>query len=118
MRFVAAVVSALLVVTGCATSSYQIPRGELERLAATPPEQRANRVLVSQELSATDVQSAQPVYTETEVVWIPDTRRDCCYGSGGGGGSWGHWSSGGGSGGGRVSTGGGGGGGIKGGGAS
>jgi len=110
MRFVAAVLSGLLVATGCASNSYQIPRGELERLAATPPEQRANRVLVSQELSATEVQSAQPVYTETEVVWVPEVRvGSCCYS--GGGGTYSGWSSGGGgSGGGKVTTGGGGGG--------
>lgn len=104
MRFVAVIISALLV-TGCASNSYQIPRSELARIAATPPEQRANRVLVSQELSATDVESAQPVYTETQIVWVPDL--GFSFGDSRAHGHGGHWSS---TGGGHHGGGGGGGG--------
>lgn len=109
MRSVAVILSAALV-AGCASNSYQIPRSELARIAATPPEQRANRVLVSQELSATNVQPAQPVYSETQVVWVPDVHLGYGYG-GSWGGSGGHWSSAGGHG-----SGGGHGGSVKGGG--
>lgn len=116
MRLVAVSLAALLVASGCAANSYKIPQSELQRIAATPPEQRANRVLVSQELTATDVQSAQPVYSETEVVWVPGTHIHVGGGYGGGysSGGWGYSS--GGRGGGQVVSGGGGGGGVKGGG--
>jgi hypothetical protein len=72
MRLIAVVMAGLLVGTGCAANSYRIPSSELQRLAQLPPEQRSQRVLVSQELTDTEVVPAQPVNSETEIVWIPD----------------------------------------------
>src|SRR3954470_3068090 len=72
MRLIAVVMAGLLVGTGCAANSYRIPNSELQRLSMLPPEQRSQRVLVSQELTDTEVVPAQPVNSETEVVWIPD----------------------------------------------
>jgi hypothetical protein len=99
-------------VSGCASQSYRIPNAELQRLAAMAPEQRAQSVLVSQELTATTVDNAEPVRADTEIIWVPritiyggnyrDHRES--YGSGGSGGGGGRWGSGpraGGSGGGK-----------------
>jgi len=69
---VAVVVAALLLATGCAANSYRIPRGDLQQLAATPPEARGQRVRVIQELGGTDVPAAQPVGDETQIVFIPN----------------------------------------------
>ncbi len=96
---VAVVVAGMLIATGCVANSYQIPRGDLQRLAATPPEARGERVRVIQEIGGTDVPAAQPVSMETQVVLVPDVSisvspdRGRRYGgwSGGsrGGGRWG-----------------------------
>src|SRR3954470_16694996 len=72
MRLIAVVMAGLLVGTGCAANSYRIPNSELQRLSMLPTEQRSQRVLVSQELTDTEVVPAQPVNSETEVVWTPD----------------------------------------------
>jgi hypothetical protein len=98
---VAVVVAGLLVATGCVANSYRIPPGDLQRLAASPPEARGERVRVIQEVGGTDVPSAQPVGEGTEIVLVPhigishDRRHGGRYG-----GSYG------GSGGGRVKSGG------------
>jgi hypothetical protein len=98
---VAVVVAGLLVATGCVANSYRIPPGDLQRLAASPPEARGERVRVIQEVGGTDVPSAQPVSEGTEIVLVPhigishDRRHGGRYG-----GSYG------GSGGGRVKSGG------------
>ena len=89
---VAVVVAALMLFTGCAANSYQIPHGDLQRLAATPPEARGQQVRVIQELGGTDVPAAQPVEESTQVVIVPQitiTGGDRSRYHGGGGG----WSS-------------------------
>ena len=90
MRALLAVVMAgLLLGTGCAANSYRIPSSELQRLANMPPETRAQKVLVSQEISGSDVQSANTVGPETEIILIPEIRIGGTYSSrdrGGGGG--------------------------------
>ena len=83
MRVVALGMAALLVGTGCAANSYQIPNSELQRLSQLPPEQRSQRVLVSQEITASDVGQAQPVSEQTEVVWVPEIRIGGTYSGGG-----------------------------------
>ncbi len=114
MRFVATVMAGAIFATGCASQSYRIPNGELVRLAAMPPEQRAQSVLVSQELSATHVDNAEPVRADTEIIWVPritiygghvHDHRDT-YGRGGSGGGGGRWGSGPNASGGGKSTGG------------
>ena len=57
--------------TGCATTSYKIPVSELNRIANQPPEQRGQHVRVMQELDDADVGSAQPVTSETQIVFFP-----------------------------------------------
>jgi uncharacterized protein len=122
------VVAAAVAATGCATTSYKIPAAELNRIANQPPEQRGQHVRVMQELDDADVGPAQPVTSETQVVFFPqinvygpyDRRRyyqtnstwgcDGCSGGswgggGGGGGSWGGGGGGGGSFGGGGSSG-------------
>lgn len=91
-----------IVTSGCAAQSYRIPNDELQRLASMAPEQRAQRVMVSQELTATTVDNAEPVRADTEIIWIPrieiygggyrDHRES--YGVGGSGGGGGRWGSG------------------------
>ncbi len=81
MRLLSVVMAGLLVGTGCAANSYKIPTSELQRLAALPPEQRAQRVLVSQEITGSDVEAAQPVNDSTEIIFVPQISI-----SGGGGG--------------------------------
>ncbi len=71
MRLLSVVMAGLLVGTGCAANSYKIPTSELQRLAALPPEQRAQRVLVSQEITGSSVESAQPVNDSTEIIFVP-----------------------------------------------
>jgi len=119
-RVLAVVMTGLLVGTGCASSSYKIPATELQRLSTLPPEARGQRVLVSQELSATEVEEADAVDRETEIIVAPHIHVDGSisvggtyprggrYGAGGG-----KVTTGDGGGGGKVSTGGGKGGGIK-----
>ncbi len=94
---VAVVVAALLIAPGCVASSYRIPRGDLQRLAATPPEARGERVRVIQEVGGTAVPSAQPVDATTQIVLVPDLTlthdrsRRSGWSSGGGGGSGGRF---------------------------
>ena len=71
MRLIALVVAAAVVMTGCASSTYKIPAYELQRLAQQPPETRADRVRVQQELGDADVGPPQPVTAETQVVIFP-----------------------------------------------
>jgi len=96
MRALLAVFMAgLLLGTGCAANSYKIPSSELMRLSQLPPEARAQRVMVSQEVGGTEVQSANRVGAETEVIFVPEIRiggtystrggRNGPYGSGGAG---------------------------------
>ncbi len=74
----------LLLGTGCAANSYKIPSSELMRLSSLPPEARAQRVMVSQEISATQVQSAPPVGAETQVIFVPEIRIGGTYSTRGG----------------------------------
>jgi hypothetical protein len=57
--------------TGCLTASYKISGAELARLTTLPPEQRGQQVRVVQELSASDVDPADPVDGNTQIVIIP-----------------------------------------------
>jgi hypothetical protein len=63
--------AALLVGTGCAANSYTIPTSELQRLSALPPEVRSQSVLVSQEISGTDTEAADPVNGDTTIIIVP-----------------------------------------------
>jgi hypothetical protein len=74
----------MLLGTGCASNSYKIPSSELMRLSSLPPEARAQRVMVSQEISATQVQSATPVGSETQVIFVPEIRIGGTYSTRGG----------------------------------
>lgn len=90
MRALAVVLAASLV-SGCAVHSYRIPHGELERLAATPPEARGGKVRVVQEVFASDVPAAPPVTDDTQVVIVPNVSigyspRGRWHGGAGGGG--------------------------------
>src|SRR4051812_37896010 len=67
MRLIAGVVAATVLVTGCATNTYKIPTGELQRISMQPPEMRGERVRVQQELGEADVGPPQPVTTETQI---------------------------------------------------
>jgi hypothetical protein len=95
MQLLAGILAGSVLATGCAATTYHIPASELQRLAAMPPETRGQHVRVVQQLSDGEVEPAQPVTAETEVVlfpepnvWGPERRR--WYGSGGasGGGGW------------------------------
>lgn len=97
MRFIAVLMAGLLVGTGCVSSSYKIPTAELQRLSLIAPEQRAQRVLVSQEISGTEVAPAERVSADTQIVFFPEIRLGVGggryhdgrrpYGGGGGGGN-------------------------------
>jgi hypothetical protein len=67
MRAVAVVLVGSIVASGCATSTYQIPAGELARLAHTPPELRGQHVRVVQEVLETDV----PTAPEARIFFLP-----------------------------------------------
>jgi hypothetical protein len=71
MRLLAVLMAGLLVGTGCVSNSYQIPTSELQRLSHLPPEHRAQRVAVSQEVTATEVTPAERVSHDTQIVFIP-----------------------------------------------
>ena len=74
MRSTLALVAASAVVLGgCLATTYKIPRGELARLAATPPEARGAEVRVVQELEGETPPPTQPVSAETQVVFVPRT---------------------------------------------
>jgi len=81
MRALAVVLAGSLIAAGCAANSYQIPPGELARLAQVPPEQRGQHVRVIQEVMGSDVPPAPPVTGETQILIVPQI-----YISGGGGG--------------------------------
>ncbi len=72
MRLIAGVVAATVLVTGCATNTYKIPTGELQRIAMQPAEARGERVRVQQELGEADVGPPQPVTAETQIYFFPD----------------------------------------------
>ncbi|HEY1555831.1 MAG TPA: hypothetical protein VGF94_13425 [Kofleriaceae bacterium] len=81
-RSLAGWLAGCVVAAGCGTTTYEIPRSELVRLAAVAPDQRGRQVRVVQQLSDTDVGPVQPVYENTQVVlfpqpWVngPDRRR-------------------------------------------
>ncbi|MFT3699417.1 MAG: hypothetical protein QM831_40085 [Kofleriaceae bacterium] len=69
MRWIA---SALALVTACGTTTYEIPRYELQRLASLPPAERGQSVRVSQQLTDKDLGAPQPVTAETQIVIFPD----------------------------------------------
>ncbi len=95
-RLLSLALATLVVGTGCAAQSYQIPATELQRLSVAPPETRGARVLVSQEIGGTVTNSAETVGPETDIILVPRiyiggtyTRgeRRGGYSGGGGGGS-------------------------------
>ncbi len=63
--------TALLLGTGCASNSYTIPTSELQRLSQLPPDVRSQSVLVSQEISGTDTEAADPVNGDTTIIIVP-----------------------------------------------
>ncbi len=70
---VTAVVAAAALLGGCLTNTSRIPPAELARLAATPPEQRAERVRVIQEFEGNSPPAQPTVTGETQVVFVPRT---------------------------------------------
>ncbi|MBV8757250.1 MAG: hypothetical protein JO257_08255 [Deltaproteobacteria bacterium] len=62
----------LIASVGCSTTSYKIPATELQRLAATPPEQRGAHVRVTQMLSNEDLGPEYPVETQTQIIIFPE----------------------------------------------
>ena len=82
-RILAVVMTGLLVGTGCAANSYKIPATELQRLSALPPEARGQRVLVSQQISATDVEAAETVGPDTQIIIAPHIHVDASCSVGG-----------------------------------
>lgn len=71
MRALAMVLAASLIAPGCVANSYRIPTSDLQRIAQTPPEQRAQRVRVIQEITATDVAPAERVDSGTQIIFVP-----------------------------------------------
>jgi len=70
-RLSSLLLAGLLVGSGCAAQSYQIPTNELQRLSMAPPETRGARVLVSQEVGGSEVNSAETVGPDTEIILVP-----------------------------------------------
>jgi hypothetical protein len=60
----------ILTLSGCLQSTHSIPRSELARLAATPPEQRGEHVRVVQDLVGEQPPQATPVTMETQIVIV------------------------------------------------
>jgi hypothetical protein len=83
----------LALTVGCSSTNYKISGGELQRLAATPPEVRGQHVRVVQQLSDADLGPAYPVEAQTQIVIFPEVnvygpyerRRYYSYGNGGSG---------------------------------
>ena len=70
-------------------NSYKIPTGELARLASAPPAVRGEHVRVVQDIVASDVPTAPPVSSETEIVVIPQVNISAGVRTRGRGGGWG-----------------------------
>ena len=68
-----ALVAVASMLGGCLTNTYKIPTTELQRLAATPPELRAEQVRVVQEFEGDSPPSQPRVTGETQVVFVPRT---------------------------------------------
>ncbi|MBA3393264.1 MAG: hypothetical protein H0T89_11500 [Deltaproteobacteria bacterium] len=56
---------------GCVSNSYRIPSGDLQRLSQSPPEQRAQRVRVIQEINESSAPPAERVDGDTQIVIMP-----------------------------------------------
>src|SRR5947208_96490 len=67
MRLLAVVLAA-----GCASNSYEIRSGELQRLAQTAPEARGARVRVVQQLGDAEVGPEHPVNAGAQIVIFPE----------------------------------------------
>jgi hypothetical protein len=70
---VIAVVAAAALLGGCLTNTYKIPSTELQRLAMTPPEARADHVRVIQEFEGESPPTQPRVGGETEIIFVPRT---------------------------------------------
>lgn len=68
-----AVVTAACLLGGCLTNTYQISSTELNRLAATPPDQRGEGVRVTQEFEGESPPAQPAVGHETQIVFVPRT---------------------------------------------
>ncbi|MDB4955917.1 MAG: hypothetical protein JWO36_3486 [Myxococcales bacterium] len=112
----AALLAGTVFATGCLSSSYKIPGGEVQRLASLAPEARGQRVRVVQQINEDNAAPAQPASGETQIIFMPrigidisdDDYRRGGYGGGynGGGFNGGGWGGGrGGSGGGAHGSG-------------
>jgi len=71
MRALAVVLAGSLLTAGCGVNSYKIPSSELSRLAQTSPAARGEHVRVVQDIVSSDVPTAPPVSSETEIVVVP-----------------------------------------------
>lgn len=65
-----ALLTAAISSAGCLSNTYQVPRTELARLAALPPEVRGASVEVEQELFGSELEPAQPVERHTQIVVV------------------------------------------------
>jgi hypothetical protein len=73
MRGIASVAAVAVLLGGCLTNTYKISNRELQRLAATPPEVRAEQVRVVQEFEGESPPSQPAVTGETQVIFVPRT---------------------------------------------
>jgi hypothetical protein len=89
MRALAVVLAASLIAAGCGVNSYKIPTSELNRLAHTPPAARGEHVRVIQDIVSSDVPTAPPVSSETEIVIVPQVNISAGVRTRHSGGGWG-----------------------------
>ena len=102
LRAISVLASVPLILSGCLSSSYDVPPDALARLAVTDPATRSKRVRVVQRfVTSEDPPSAPSVAVHTHVLIVGSPSRGARSRRGGGGGSGG---SGGGGGGGNVGS--------------
>lgn len=65
------VLSLAMAASGCA-SSYRIPGGELQRIAAQPPESRGYKVRVVQDILESGSPGAERVEQDTQIILVPN----------------------------------------------
>lgn len=70
---------------GCLHSTHKIPRGELMRIAQTPPELRGERVRVIQDITGDSPPPAEPVHSSTIIIVDGGGGASSAGGGGGGG---------------------------------
>ena len=75
--------AALVLVSGCLSSSYALSEDELERLVETPPSERGDSLRVVQDVGWSDTPGSSEHWTEVDCASHPDC--DACYEGGSGG---------------------------------